>query len=131
MKVRELLPTIYRKDFLHISVWAWVTAMRHQGLTVDASVRAYQKYFGLEEDDAGMDSLKRLYYRACNNVDAVFADLQENQIAELRGYDNNELKQHACLLKEIIHLNSELSKCFGARIEEMENKLDILLPDIS
>jgi hypothetical protein len=52
---------IYASNFLHTSLWSFVTGQKLCGKEVNESIKTFMSYFNLEDIEFG--SLKQAYYR--------------------------------------------------------------------
>jgi len=60
------IKNIYASNFLHTTLWAFVTGQRQSGKDVKSAVRCFIQFFGVEEIDEG--TLRLAFYRKDNEV---------------------------------------------------------------
>lgn len=61
--IKNSIPAIYQNNFLELTIWAWVQALRSQGITVIEAAQNYRTHFGLTEDEAPLSNLLMIYHR--------------------------------------------------------------------
>ena len=52
---------IYASNFLHTTLWAFISGQRMCGKDVSEAIRSFINYFGMEETDEG--TLRGIFYR--------------------------------------------------------------------
>lgn len=79
MNIKYTIPSIYRANTLSLCAWIWIEAMLYYRNQMDlegedysmnsvTAAKLFQEFWGLEEDDFGVDHIRMSYFRMkkCN-----------------------------------------------------------------